>query len=57
MTQSAAEILGLALALPEKDRARIAEMLTASLTPKSPISILPGGPKSGEERRRFSRAR
>jgi putative addiction module component (TIGR02574 family) len=34
MTQSAAEILGLALALPEKDRARIAEMLTASLAPE-----------------------
>lgn len=34
MTQSAAEILGLALALPERDRARLAEMLTASLTPE-----------------------
>ena len=31
MTKDAAEILGMAQALPEKDRAQMAELLTASL--------------------------
>jgi putative addiction module component (TIGR02574 family) len=34
MTKDAAEILGMALALPEKDRAQMAELLTASLCPE-----------------------